>query len=138
MVERLTQSWTTVPHFYLTREVKVSQLMTWRDKAQQRTPEKITITDLLVKVVAAALRQNPRLNGMWHNNTIAFNDEINLGLAVAVEDGLLVPVIHQADQLGLIELAARRREIVARAQTGKLALEDLRGGRTDDESDVVV
>jgi len=128
MVERLSQSWTTVPHFYLTCEVNASQLVTWWHNVQQRTTEKITITDLLVKLVAAALRHNPRLNAMWLNNTIVLNDEINVGLAVAVEDGLLVPVIHQADQLGLNELAVRRRELVARAKAGKLTLDELRGG----------
>jgi pyruvate dehydrogenase E2 component (dihydrolipoamide acetyltransferase) len=65
---------------------------------------------------------------MWQTNAIILNDDINLGLAVAVEEGLVVPVIHRADQLGLNELAARRREVVARAQSGKLTLEDLRGG----------
>jgi pyruvate dehydrogenase E2 component (dihydrolipoamide acetyltransferase) len=128
MVERLSQSWTTVPHFYLTCEVNASQLVTWWHNVQQRATEKITITDLLVKLVAAALRHNPRLNAMWHNNAIVLNDEINVGLAVAVEDGLLVPVIHQADQLGLNELAVRRRELVARAKAGRLALDDLRNG----------
>ena len=75
MVERLTQSWTTVPHFYLTREVQAGQLLAWWHNVQQRAPEKITITDLLVKVVAAALGRHPRLNGMWQNNTINLNDE---------------------------------------------------------------
>lgn len=128
MVERLTQSWTTVPHFYLTREIQAGRLLAWWDRAQQRAPEKITLTDLLVKVVAAALGRHPRLNGTWQNNAIILNEEINVGLAVAVEAGLVAPVIHRADQLGLNELAARRRELVARAQSGKLTLEDLRGG----------
>jgi pyruvate dehydrogenase E2 component (dihydrolipoamide acetyltransferase) len=128
MVERLSRSWTTVPHFYLTREVQAGQLLAWWDKAQQRTSEKITLTDLLVKVVAAALDRHPRLNGMWQNNAVLLNEEINVGLAVAVEAGLVVPVIHRADQLGLNELAARRREVVGRAQSSKLTLEDLHGG----------
>jgi len=128
MVDRLTQSWTTVPHFYLTRDVMASQLVTWWHNVQQRATEKITITDLLVKLVAVALGKNPRLNAMWHNNSIVLNDDINIGLAVAIEEGLLVPVIHQADRLGLNELAVRRQELVARAQAGRLALDDLRGG----------
>lgn len=128
MVDRLTQSWTTVPHFYLTRELQAGQLLAWWDRAQQRAAEKITLTDLLVKVVAAALARHPRLNGAWQQHTILLNEEINVGLAVAVEEGLVVPVIHRADQLGLNELAARRRELVARAQSGKLSLEDLQGG----------
>jgi pyruvate dehydrogenase E2 component (dihydrolipoamide acetyltransferase) len=128
MVERLTQSWTSVPHFYLSREVQAGQLLAWWGKVQQRASEKITLTDLLVKVVAVALGRHPRLNGMWQNNAIILNEEINVGLAVAVDEGLVVPVIHRADQLGLNELAARRREVVSRAQSGKLDLDDLRGG----------
>lgn len=126
--DRLTQSWTTIPHFYLIREVNTSQLIAWREKVRLRAAEKITYTDLLVKIVAAALRQHPRLNAMWQEGNIVLNGEVNVGLAVAVEEGLVVPVIHQADQLGLNELGARRKELVARAQAGKLSLTDISGG----------
>jgi len=126
--ERVTQSWTTVPHFYLIREVNAGQLIMWREKAQQRITEKLTYTDLLVKVVAAALRRHPRLNAMWHEGRIVLNEQVNIGLAVAVEEGLVVPVIHQADQLGLGQLAARRKELVARSETNKLSPDDISGG----------
>lgn len=126
--ERLTQSWTTVPHFYLMREVNTTQLIAWRQKVLLRATEKITYTDLLVKIVAAALRRHPRLNAMWHEGRIMLNDEVNVGLAVALEEGLVVPVIHQADNLGLNELAARRKELVAKAQASKLSLADISGG----------
>ena len=128
MAERLTESWTTVPHFYLEREVNAGQLLAWWDKVKQRVEDKITLTDLLVKLVAAALRQHPRANAAWQDGTIVLNNEVNVGLAVAVEDGLLVPVIHQADTLGLAALAERRQAIVERARSGKPALADLQGG----------
>jgi pyruvate dehydrogenase E2 component (dihydrolipoamide acetyltransferase) len=128
MAQRLQQSWTTMPHFYLERDVNASALVDWRARAAQRSTVKITVTDLLVKVTAAALRHHPRLNAAWQNEEISLNAEINIGLAVAVEDGLLVPVIHHADQLGLQEIAARRAAIVERAQTGKLTPDDLSGG----------
>jgi pyruvate dehydrogenase E2 component (dihydrolipoamide acetyltransferase) len=128
MVERLSQAWTTIPHFYLMREVNASRLIAWREKAQNHSTEKLTYTDLLVKLTAAALRKFPRLNASWQNENIVLNPEINIGLAVAVEDGLLVPVIHRADELSLVQLAARRNEIVARAKAGKLSLDDLGGG----------
>jgi pyruvate dehydrogenase E2 component (dihydrolipoamide acetyltransferase) len=126
--DRLTQSWTTVPHFYLIREVNTSQLIAWREKVLQRAAEKITYTDLLVKIAASALRRHPRLNAMWQEGNIVLNGEVNVGLAVAVEEGLVAPVIHQADQLGLAELAARRKELVAKAQASKLSLADIGGG----------
>jgi len=128
MAERVTQAWTTIPHFYLLREVNATRLIAWRDEAQKRAAEKISYTDLLVKLAAAALRAHPRVNASWKNGGITLNPDINIGLAVAVDDGLIVPVIHHADQLGLSQLAARRKEIVARAQAGKLSLDDLSGG----------
>ena len=121
MAQRLTQSWTTVPHFYLVREARARELVEWRARVQKRFPEKITFTDLLVKLVAIALKRHPRLNARWQEGTIVLNEEINVGLAVAVDDGLLVPVIRQADQLGLSEIAERRKGLVARAQAGKLS-----------------
>ncbi|MFQ5859853.1 MAG: 2-oxo acid dehydrogenase subunit E2, partial [Anaerolineae bacterium] len=127
MAERTTQSWTSVPHFYLLREVNASRLITWREMVQKRVT-KITYTDLLVKLVAAALCEHPRLNAAWNEGTITLNDEINVGLAVAVEEGLVVPVIQRADKLSLSEIAARRDELVDRAQTGRLRPEDIRGG----------
>ncbi|MCB0164610.1 MAG: 2-oxo acid dehydrogenase subunit E2 [Anaerolineae bacterium] len=128
MADRLTESWTTVPHFYLEREVNAGQLLAWWAKVKQRVEDKITLTDLLVKLVAAALRKHPRANAAWQDGSIVLNSEVNVGLAVAVEDGLLVPVIHQADTLGLAALAERRQVIVGRARAGKPALADLQGG----------
>lgn len=125
MAERLSASWSSVPHFYLMREVDASRLKTWRAQAQGE--QKITITDLLVKLTAAALRRHPRVNASW-NDGIALNGDINIGLAVATEEALLVPVIQHADQLGLQAIAARRAELVERANTGKLRLDDLQGG----------
>ena len=128
MAERMTQSWTTAPHFYLVREVNVARLVTWRERASKQTGARITYTDLLVKIVAAALVQHPRVNGSWKDGTIISNAEVNLGLAVAVEDGLVVPVLHRADTLSLVEIAARREDLVSRAQAGKLRPADIQGG----------
>ena len=128
MVDRLSQAWTSIPHFYLLREVNASRLIAWREKVQRNSTEKITFTDLLVKLTAAALRKHPRLNASWQNETILLNPEINIGLAVAVEDGLVVPVIHRADEMSLTQLAARRAELVSRAKAGKLHVDDLIGG----------
>ena len=128
MVERISQAWTTIPHFYLMREVNATRLMAWRDDVQKRAGEKITYTDLLMKLTAAALRQHPRLNASWQNGSIALNPDINIGLAVAVDEGLIVPVIHHADHMSLSQLAARRAELIAKAQANKLPLDDISGG----------
>lgn len=128
MAQRLSHAWTTIPHFYLLREVNASRLIAWLEDTRGRHTEKITYTDLLVKVIATALRQHPRLNAAWHNDTIMLNHEINIGLAVAIDEGLVVPVIRHTDTLGLGQLAARRAELVAKAQAGKLSPDDLGGG----------
>ena len=125
-----------MPHFYLTREVNATRLIAWRKNivgAMLTAPTgtatpKITYTDLLVKIVAAALHTHPRLNALWSADKITLQSEINIGLAVAIEDGLVVPVIHHADTAGLGEIAQQRGELVTKAQTGKLRLQDISGG----------
>jgi pyruvate dehydrogenase E2 component (dihydrolipoamide acetyltransferase) len=128
MAQRLQQSWQTVPHFYLEREANAAAFVSWRERVAARSKVKITVTDLLVKVVAMALRHHERVNAAWIKDEIVLNPEINIGLAVAVEEGLLVPVIHGADRLGLGEIATRRAEVVERAQSSKLTPDDLGGG----------
>ncbi|HLX39423.1 MAG TPA: dihydrolipoamide acetyltransferase family protein [Ktedonobacteraceae bacterium] len=128
MAERTTQSWTDVPHFYLVREVNASRLIAWRAQLLKRVTEKVTYTDLLVKIVAAALHIHPRLNTSWSEGKILIKEAIHIGLAVAVEEGLVVPVIHQADTLSLGEIARRRIDVVARAQSGRLRPQDINDG----------
>ena len=128
MAERMTTSWTTAPHFYLVREVNVTRLASWLDQARKQTGAHVTYTDLLIKLVAAAISRHPRVNASWKDGTIVQGSEINVGLAVAIDDGLVVPVIHRADTLHLPELAARRADVVSRAQAGKLRPADIQGG----------
>jgi pyruvate dehydrogenase E2 component (dihydrolipoamide acetyltransferase) len=128
MAERTTQSWTSVPHFYLVREVNASRLMSWREHIQKRSTEKVTYTDLLIKVLTATLREHPRLNASWHAGSIIFHEEINMGLAVAVDEGLIVPVIHRAEEYSVQDLARIRKELITRAQAGKLRPKDIQGG----------
>jgi len=128
MAERMTASWTTAPHFYLVREVNVSRLVSWLEKARKQTGAHVTYTDLLVKLVAAAISQHPAVNASWKDGAIVRNADINIGLAVAIDDGLVVPVLHRADTLSLAELATRREDLVSRAQAGKLRPPDIQGG----------
>ncbi|MEL6148620.1 MAG: dihydrolipoamide acetyltransferase family protein [Chloroflexota bacterium] len=128
MAERLTQSWQTIPHFYLKREVYADGLVAWRKSVMERSPVKVTYTDLLVKAVAASLRQHPHVNGQWNGEGVVFNENVNVGLAVALDQGLLVPVIHNADTLGVTAIAERRKEIVTRSLDGKLKPGDLQEG----------
>lgn len=128
MVQRLSAGWPATPHFYLTREVDASRLTAWRAVAQAQHPEHITYTDLLVRLVATTLQRHERVNARWQDGTIVANESIHIGLAVATDDGLVVPVVHDADRLALPALARRREELVARAQAGKLRLNDVQDG----------
>ncbi|MDQ7035266.1 MAG: 2-oxo acid dehydrogenase subunit E2 [Anaerolineae bacterium] len=128
MAKRMTESWRNVPHFYLKRDVLVDALIDWRSVLKQRNIATITYTDLLVKTCAMALRQHSRLNGHYQNERILANDAINIGLAIAIDEGLLVPVIHHADKLSVTEIAQRRQELVQRANENKLQPVDMADG----------
>jgi len=128
MAERTTQSWVTTPHIFLMRELDATAFKQWFAQAAKRSSERLTYTDLLVKVVATALRLHPRLNAAWQNGAIVTHDEVNIALAVATSDGLVAPVISHADDLSLSGIARRRAEMVARAQAGKLRPDDIQSG----------
>jgi pyruvate dehydrogenase E2 component (dihydrolipoamide acetyltransferase) len=128
MAERTAQSWASAPHFYLLREVDAGRLASWRSVARDRAGRDVSVTDLLVRATAAALARHPQANAAWGDGSIRLNDEVNVGIAVAVEDGLVVPVIHGADSLGVGEIAARREDIVSRAREGALRPEDVERG----------
>jgi pyruvate dehydrogenase E2 component (dihydrolipoamide acetyltransferase) len=129
MAERVARSWQTVPHFFLVREVDASRLNAWRDVARGRSGgEGVTHTDLLVRICAAALREHPRVNATWQDGAVAPQQEINVGIAVATEEALVVPVVQGADRLGLVEIAAKRAELVEAAREGRLAPADVQGG----------
>jgi pyruvate dehydrogenase E2 component (dihydrolipoamide acetyltransferase) len=129
MAERTTESWQSVPHFFLERDVDAGRLESWRASVRGRAGyDGVTHTDLLVKIAAAALREHPRVNASWREGAIEEHERVNVGVAVAVEEGLVVPVVHDADQLELRELAARRQELVSAAREGKLRLDDVSNG----------
>ena len=127
VAERATQSWTGLPHLYLLREVNARGLIAWRESAQQRYQRRLSYTDLLIKLVAGTLRKHPRLNATSHDSTVVLSDEINIGLVVADHEGLIMPSIRRADELGLKEIAARRQHLMDRARLGKLQPEDIQG-----------
>jgi pyruvate dehydrogenase E2 component (dihydrolipoyllysine-residue acetyltransferase) len=132
MAERTTQSWTTVPHFFVVRDVDAGAL---NDARQRLAPEieqshalKLTHTDLLAALIARVLVKHPRLNASWTGEGVHTNAEINIGLAMAVDDGVVAPVLHNADKSGLREIAAKRRDLTERARGGKLRPADIAGG----------
>jgi pyruvate dehydrogenase E2 component (dihydrolipoamide acetyltransferase) len=129
MAERTTESWQSVPQFFLRRDVDASRLNAWRQTARQRDGyERVSHTDLLVKLCAAALRRHPRVNARWDAGTLVAADRVNVGIAVATDEGLVVPVVHDADRLSLREICERRTELVDAARRGALRPDDVTGG----------
>ena len=121
MAGRMERAWQEVPQFVLTRDVDATALQAGRS-------EGVTITDLLVKRCAEALVRHPRLTMRWEDGGLVAGPGVNVGIAVATEEALVVPVVQGADQLSLAEISAKRREIVAAARAGTLRPQDVRGG----------
>lgn len=131
MAERTTQSWTTVPHFFLTREVEANGLNKKRAEGLQSIQEshrvRLSHTDLLISAVAGALEKHPRLNASWNGQAIRFNPEINIGVAMAVEDAVVTGVVRNANKIDLAEIAVQRRDLADRARAGRLRPNDISG-----------
>jgi pyruvate dehydrogenase E2 component (dihydrolipoamide acetyltransferase) len=132
MAERMTYSFTPAPHFYLTSQVDVSALVEIRKgllpKIEAATGKRLTYTDLLLYFLVKALQEFPTVNAAWEDIKIRLHRHINLGIAVDTEQGLIVPVVHQAETLNLGEIVQQRAELVEKARNAKLALEDLENG----------
>jgi pyruvate dehydrogenase E2 component (dihydrolipoamide acetyltransferase) len=132
IAQRMTDSFQNTPHFYLSVEVDMSAVQDLKervkDEVEKRAKVKLTVTDILVKVVASALKEHPIMNSRFEGDQIRLLEEINVGVAIALADGLIVPVVHRADQKSLAEIASAIRTITKRARRGKLSLEDVGGG----------
>ena len=132
MAERTTQSWTTVPHFFVTREVDAGALNEARQKLGPEIEKsrglKLTHTDLLIALVARVLQKHPRVNSSWTREGVRTNPEINIGIAMAVDDGVVAAVIQNAANSTLGEIAVQRRDLTERARGGKLRPADIAGG----------
>ncbi len=131
MAERTTQSWTTVPHFFLVRDVDASALNGTRERlassAGASGAMKVTHTDFLIALVARVLLQHPRLNASWTPDGIRLHAQVNIGIAIAMDNGVIAAVIPNAHSASVAEIAAQRRELVERAKAGKSRPQDLLG-----------
>jgi pyruvate dehydrogenase E2 component (dihydrolipoamide acetyltransferase) len=131
MAERTSQSWTTVPHFFLSRDVDASALNSYRERVLRDTERtdaaRVTHTDLLVALVARALQKHPRLNASWSSAGVRLHKYVNMGVAIAVSDGVVTAVIANAHRATLAEIASQRRDIADRARSGKLRPADISG-----------
>jgi pyruvate dehydrogenase E2 component (dihydrolipoamide acetyltransferase) len=127
IARRMLQSTTGIPHFYVTVPVDVTDLLEWRKELKQAGMN-YSVTDFIIKAVALVLREFPVVNSATDGKTISRRTRINIGMAVSLPDGLVVPVIRGADHLDLPQLHARIVELAGRARDGKLAPDDMTGG----------
>jgi pyruvate dehydrogenase E2 component (dihydrolipoamide acetyltransferase) len=131
MAERTTQSWTSVPHFFVVRDADASAMTEAREKlgsAIEKTQGvRVTHTDVLVALAARVLVKHPRLNASWTGEGIRLNPEVNIGIAMAVNDGVVAAVIPGAQSKSLGEIAALRHDLTERARAGRLRPTDISG-----------
>ncbi len=127
IARRLGESKFSAPHFYLTIEVEMSKAMATRKQLNEISPTRISYNDLVVKSCAVALRQHPAINSSWLGDKIRINKEINVGVAVAVPDGLLVPVIRHADMKSLSQINVEVKELAGKAKEKRLQPDQMQG-----------
>jgi pyruvate dehydrogenase E2 component (dihydrolipoamide acetyltransferase) len=129
MAERTTQSWTTVPHFFVSREIDAGAIKEYREQIvgeiERSHQVRVSHTDLLAALVARVLLEHPRLNASWSAEGIRLHDRVNMGIAIAVSDGVVAAVVPNAHSASLAEIAIQRRDVAERARAGKLRPVDI-------------
>ena len=127
IARRLAESKFTAPHFYLTMEIDMDNAMAARKSINDSGTAKISFNDMVVKACAMALRQHPKVNSSWRGETIRYNEHVHIGVAVAVDEGLLVPVVRFANEKGLSQIGAEVKSFAEKAKSKKLQPSDWEG-----------
>ena len=130
---RLLESKQTIPHFYLTIDCTLDRLLDLRKDLNGRSPEgegayKISVNDFVIRAVALAMRKHPDVNASWGPDAMRVYDSVDVSVAVAIDGGLITPIVKRADQKGLSEIANEMKDLAGRARDGKLAPEEYQGG----------
>jgi pyruvate dehydrogenase E2 component (dihydrolipoamide acetyltransferase) len=127
IVKRVSESKYSAPHFYVTMEINMDKAIEARTQMNEISPAKISFNDMVVKAAAMALRQHPAVNSSWMGEFIRQYSHVHIGVAVAIEDGLIIPVVRFADQKTLSQIAAETKDLAGRAKTKKLQPNDWAG-----------
>lgn len=127
IARRLTESKNGAPHFYLTMSIVMDNAIEARKMMNEISPVKISMNDIVIKAVAGALRRHPAVNSSWLGDKIRFNHHIHVGVAVAIEDGLIVPVIKFADNKSIAHISAEVKELAEKAKNKKLQPHEFEG-----------
>jgi pyruvate dehydrogenase E2 component (dihydrolipoamide acetyltransferase) len=134
IARRLTESKATIPHFYVTMEIEIDALLKLRADLNARSPKdgpgayKLSVNDLVIKAVAAVLRRFPACNASWTEEAILQFHDVDISVAVSIAEGLITPIVRQADKKGLAAISNEMKDLAARAKAGKLKPEEFQGG----------
>lgn len=127
IARRLSESKYTAPHFYVTMEIRMDAIMKARKQINAVSPVKVSFNDIIIKACALAIRKHPKINAYWLEDKIRYNHHIHVGMAVAVPDGLFVPVVRFADNLTFSQVASTTKDLVTKAKEKKLQPSDWEG-----------
>lgn len=127
IAKRLGESKFSAPHFYLTMEMNMDKMISAREAINEDSPIRISFNDLVVKACASSLRKHPEINASWFGDKITYHEDINIGVAVAIDEGLMVPVIRNADRKTLVAIKAEIKELAGKAKSRKISPEEMSG-----------
>ncbi len=129
IAQRLTESKQNVPHFYLTVDCQVDKLISLKNEINSADENsKVTINDLVIKAVAFSMKKFPDINSSWIDNKILKYSNVDISIAVALKDGLITPIVKNADKKGILSISKEVKDLVSRARSGKLKPEEFQGG----------
>ena len=135
IAKRLSESTATIPHFYVSMDIEIDAMIALLGQLNAKSPPKdspgaylVTINDMVIKAAAATLRKVPTVNASWTDDGMAFYDDVDISVAVSIPDGLITPIIRQADAKGLATISREMKDLAGRARTGKLKPEEFQGG----------
>jgi len=128
IARRLTESKQTVPHFYLTIDCELDDLLNLRSRLNAKAASKVSVNDFVVRAVALALKKVPAANGSYDDSGLIYYEHADVSVAVATPNGLITPIVKQAESKGLAQIAAETKDLAARARDGKLKPEEFQGG----------
>ncbi len=134
IARRLTEAKQTVPHFYVSTDIEIDALLKLRADLNARGAKdgpgdfKLSVNDMIIKAAAITLRRMPKVNAAWTDDGVALFDDVDISVAVSIPDGLITPIVRQADRKGVVAISAEMKDLAARAKSGKLKPEEFQGG----------
>jgi len=135
IAKRLSEATATIPHFYVSMDIEIDAMIALLGQLNAKSPAKdapgsylVTINDMVIKAAAATLRKVPAVNASWTDDGMALYDDVDISVAVSIPDGLITPIIRQADAKGLATISREMKDLAGRARSGKLKPEEFQGG----------